>query len=60
MTTVVEFRRPARKQGRSAAGTEGSADIVFFPGVRYEREEPSAGTPRKKAKRRRDTLHLES
>jgi hypothetical protein len=60
MATIVEFRRPPRKRVGSAAGTEGSADIVFFPGVRYEREEPPEGQNRKKAKRRRDTLQLEN
>lgn len=38
--------------------TEASAEIVFFPGIRYERwtEEPK---PVKKSRRRRDRLKLD-
>jgi hypothetical protein len=37
----------------------GSADIVFFPGVRYERPEPAVEKP-KKSKPGRDTLEIDS
>lgn len=65
MATIVEFRSTSRRtkslpvnSGPVNAG--GSADIVFFPGVRYERpEEPAAEKP-KKSKPRRDTLDIDS
>lgn len=60
MATIVEFRRSLRRLAAPAARTEGSADIVFFPGVRYEREPVPEPQNPKKAKRRRDTLQLEN
>ncbi|ADJ22914.1 hypothetical protein Hden_1100 [Hyphomicrobium denitrificans ATCC 51888] len=64
MATIVEFRSTSRRteslvnSGPVNAG--GSADIVFFPGVRYERpEEPAAEKP-KKSKPCRDTLDIDS
>jgi hypothetical protein len=38
----------------------GSADIVIFPGVRYERLSETEASKTKKTKRTRDTLQLES
>ena len=60
MATILEFRsapRPAPAQ--MLAGGMQPAEIVFFPGVRYER--PAEETdPKAKRKHRRDTLELES
>ena len=62
MATILEFRahqsRSSSAAGRLAAGA--GAEIVFFPGVRYERwsDEPQQ-KPRAKKTRRRDTLELE-
>ena len=59
MATIVEFRSPLRRAPTPSAMKGGSADIVIFPGVRYEHQsEPEAAKP-KKSKRTRDTLHLE-
>lgn len=38
MVHVVDFRSPVRRtNARSANARPGSAEIVIFPGVRYER-----------------------
>lgn len=53
-------------QARSACGTQAqkrdcgrSAEIVIFPGVRYERAGGPPPSSAGKAQRRRDTLELE-
>ena len=62
MANILEFRAAASKladcSDRTSVGC--SAEIVLFPGVRYERHEdpPPAPKPRNKARRRRDTLTL--
>jgi hypothetical protein len=59
MATILEFRsRTMREPARHLSG--GSAEIVLFPGVRYERwaEDPQPKPKAKKA-RRRDLLELE-
>lgn len=62
MACILEFRKsPFRFRPLAAEPeTPGSADIVLFPGVRYEREreEPAPAKPRRRA-RRRDRLDLE-
>ena len=59
MATIVEFRSPPRRVPAPSAMNGGSADIVIFPGVRYEHQsEPEAPKP-KTTKRRRDTIQLE-
>jgi hypothetical protein len=60
MATIVEFRSPPRRAPTPSAMKGGSADIVIFPGVRYERLPETEATKTKKTKRSRDTLHLES
>ena len=62
MATIFEFRTsaPARSSVSNARGALGStAEIVFFPGVRYERWEDAAQDlkPKRKAKKR-DNLVL--
>lgn len=62
MASILEFRQPAFGSRQVTAKTEAvaTADIVLFPGVRYERwaeaEEPAK--PRRRA-RRRDHLDLD-
>ncbi|MCC7252354.1 hypothetical protein [Hyphomicrobium sp.] len=63
MASILEFRQPAFgcRQGTARREGRGSADIVLFPGVRYERwTETSSDTakPRRRA-RRRDHLDLD-
>jgi hypothetical protein len=63
MATILEFKsvgRPSAASVLAAYGTGQSAEIVFFPGVRYERQTETAETKQKKSKCRRDTLELES
>lgn len=62
MATILEFKsapRPAAASAFAAIQAGISAEIVFFPGVRYERHEDGEANT-KKAKRRRDTLELET
>jgi hypothetical protein len=65
MASILEFRKSTFPFRSLRAGTQnGSADVVFFPGVRYERvaEEASATAqekPRRRSKRRRDHLDLD-
>jgi len=59
MTTIVEFRSPPRRR-EPPLNPQASADIVIFPGIRYERhDEPDAAKP-KRSKRPRDMLEIES
>ena len=59
MATIVEFRSTPRRTEPLSVNAGGSADIVFFPGVRYERpaepkvEKPMTGKPG------RDTLEID-
>jgi hypothetical protein len=63
MASILEFRKSGCQlrphAGRAAAGA--SADIVLFPGVRYERyvEEAPQAKPRSRRSRRRDHLDLD-
>ena len=62
MATILEFRNQERSTSPSAFSANGasaSAEIVFFPGVRYERQAEKDDEKSKRGKRRRDTLELE-
>jgi hypothetical protein len=62
MATILEFRSAPRRKPASALTSQRSsrvAEIVLFPGVRYERPVEKAQAKRKKSKRRRDTLELQ-
>jgi hypothetical protein len=59
MATIVEFRSTPRRTESLPVTTGGSADIVFFPGVRYERPaEPKIEKPMP-GKASRDTLEID-
>lgn len=63
MASILEFRQPTLQARQVTATSEvRSADIVLFPGVRYERwteaDAESAEKPRRRA-RRRDQLDLD-
>ena len=63
MATILEFKSAPRPTVASVLATYGggqSAEIVFFPGVRYERHEESSNATPKNSKRHRDTLELET
>lgn len=63
MASIIEFRRPGFMErshtARNAANA--SADVVLFPGVRYERhaEQPEQVKPKSRRSRRRDHLDLD-
>jgi hypothetical protein len=62
MATILEFGslpRPTTPSAFAATGASASAEIVLFPGVRYEREPEKAESKPKRGKHRRDTLELE-
>jgi hypothetical protein len=64
MSSILEFRKPALsiRQVTATNGATGSADIVLFPGVRYERwaeAPPEPEAPRRSSRRRRDHLDLD-
>ena len=60
MATILEFpARVARVQSpTSEAARQSCADIVIFPGIRYERETETAPKRSRRA-RHRDLLELE-
>jgi hypothetical protein len=63
MATILEFKiapRPSAASVLAAYGAGQSAEIVFFPGVRYERQIEQPGTKPRKPKYTRDTSDLES
>lgn len=61
MASILEFRRSAiQVRTLTVERANGSADIVLFPGVRYERaEDDTAAKSRRKRARRRDHLDLD-
>lgn len=62
MATILEFKvalKPTAASVLAAYGAGQSAEIVLFPGVRYERHGEGPAATTKKTKRRRDTLDLE-
>jgi hypothetical protein len=61
MTSVVDFKRVGLHARPTSVAPQGSAEIVLFPGVRYERttdEETSRGRTRRRS-RQRDHLDFE-
>lgn len=57
MAVVIPFRsaRPGRRSAASQARTGSSAEILFFTGVRYERQADKPAAPRANALRRPTT-----
>lgn len=60
MATIYEFRTGARTSSLVARMSGASAEIVFFPGVRYERydEKTEQAEKPKRKTRRRDKIEL--
>lgn len=62
MATIIEFRSGMRSGAHPPSGRHrgaASAEIVFFPGVRYERwEEASQETKPTRKTKKRDKLEL--
>jgi hypothetical protein len=62
MATILEFKTVPKATAASvlaAYGAGQSAEIVLFPGVRYERHAEEAAVKPKRGASRRDTLELE-
>lgn len=59
MATILEFPASLARTGSSAHTMAGSAQVVIFPGVRYERVEIAEAKPSKRQAARRDHLELE-
>lgn len=63
MATIIAFKtvpKPTAASVLAAYGAGQSAEIVFFPGVRYERHDETQGKKPKKPRRGRDTLEIDS
>lgn len=61
MATILEFRYLPRSGAASHSRTSSlTGEIVFFPGVRYERHAEPDDAKAKRGKCRRDTLEFES
>jgi hypothetical protein len=59
MASIVEFKRVGLYARPSPSAQRGSAEIVIFPGVRYERaSDDKAEKPRRRT-RRRDRLDFD-
>ena len=59
MATILAFRQDQRSNSRAAGNGLGRpAEIVFFPGVRYERTEDTPRQRNKRRQRRRDRLEI--
>jgi hypothetical protein len=59
MATILEFRQGQKLSGSRRSANQSPAEIVFFPGVRYERwEDTPSAKPAKKRARRRDRINL--
>lgn len=61
MAMIIDLPAAAARASSSRLRSGASAEIVFFPGVRYERAEPDAATAKERASKtkRRDKLELE-
>jgi hypothetical protein len=63
MASILEFRKSAFRFRplNDKSGASATAEIVLFPGVRYERwsEEPPQDKPAPRRARRRDHLELD-
>lgn len=62
MATIIELRARATRSHPEGASHGGSADVIIFPGVRYERvsADPLAPEPAmRRRSRKRDRLELE-
>lgn len=61
MASILEFRQPELQPRHVTAKSEGavSADIVLFPGVRYERWAEAGDEPTKSRHRVRSRDHLD-
>ncbi len=60
MASIVEFRRPSLSDRQSAPKSgSGSAEIVLFPGVRYERQDDELAEPAPSRRRARRRDHLD-
>ena len=58
MATILEFRQAQTHSASQRRGGRTPAEIVFFPGVRYERRDEAPASKPKKRARRRDKLEL--
>lgn len=62
MATILRFKSAVASLPVRVSNSDrnGSAEIIIFPGVRFERmEEPPAARPRGRRARERDTLSLD-
>lgn len=60
MAHILDFNAHASKACRRAShrGSSGSAEIVIFPGVRYERWDDTSNARGKRRSKQRDRIEL--
>ena len=61
MATILEFRPQGRDAGLTAMGggrASASAEIVFFPGVRYERWSAQPAPKQRRRLKKRDKIEV--
>ncbi len=58
MATILEFRATAKQNASGNTATRGGAEVIIFPGVRYERWEEPAPQKRTRAKPKRDRMEI--
>lgn len=63
MASILEFKRSTYRASAQAMRDGATAEIVFFPGVRYERmsdtPEPAPKQKRRRSRRTRDRIDLD-
>ena len=60
MATILPFKsiQTARDAVQRAASQAQTAELIFFPGIRYERHEPVKPQTRRKRRREHEILEL--
>lgn len=58
MATILDFKPVQVDRTTASRAAQASAELIFFPGVRYERHEPEPNLERNRTKRRHEMLVL--
>ena len=59
MATILEFKPGCQSRANAEGDARQTAELIFFPGVRYERHEPAElQPPRRKRRRQHEMMEL--
>jgi hypothetical protein len=58
MATILDFKPVQAGRTTPSRAAHSSAELIFFPGIRYERHEPEPAPERERKKRRHEMLVL--